>query len=111
MRRTFAWLGVAAIAVGAVVRHRARSRATSKPDGDTRVLDGATTLGNEPERDLVGTPTDESSPGHAPTDLGGDSHPDGGERADDHFRPDPHAEVSPEDKESLRPVTIAVDAL
>ncbi|MDX3901257.1 MAG: hypothetical protein QHC40_12235 [Sphingobium sp.] len=45
------------------------------------------------------------SPGHAPTDLSGDRHPDGSARAEDHYRPDPTAPVSPEDRESLRPVT------
>lgn len=46
-----------------------------------------------------------SSPGHAPTDLLGHSHPDGSMRADEHFRPDPTAAVSDEDREGLRPVT------
>jgi hypothetical protein len=43
--------------------------------------------------------------GHAPTDLLGDIHPDGSQRAEEHFRPDPTAPVSAEDRESLRPVT------
>jgi|GEM_PF-1998555 len=44
--------------------------------------------------------------GHVPADLLGDSHPDGTVRAEDHYRPDPTAPVSPEDRESLRPVTV-----
>lgn len=44
--------------------------------------------------------------GHAPTDLSGETHPDGSQRADDHFRPDPHASIPPEDLEGLRPVTV-----
>lgn len=51
-----------------------------------------------------------TGPGHRPTDLSGASHPDGSARADDHFRPDPHASVAAEDKESLRPATIAAPA-
>ncbi|EZP74348.1 hypothetical protein BV96_00436 [Sphingomonas paucimobilis] len=47
-----------------------------------------------------------SSPGHRPTDLSGDRHPDGSSRADEHFRPDPTATVSASDRESLRPVTM-----
>lgn len=47
------------------------------------------------------------APGHVPTDLLGDKHPDGSGRADDHFRPDPTAPVSAEDREGLRPVTLA----
>jgi hypothetical protein len=43
--------------------------------------------------------------GHVPTDLMGDAHPDGSTRAADHFRPDPTAPVSAEERESLRPVT------
>lgn len=46
-----------------------------------------------------------TSTGHVPTDLLGDSHPDGSLRAEDHYRPDPTAAVPPEDRESLRPVT------
>lgn len=46
-----------------------------------------------------------SGPGHVPTDLHGAQHPDGTTRADEHFRPDPTAPVSAEDRESLRPVT------
>jgi hypothetical protein len=44
--------------------------------------------------------------GHVTTDLSGDTHPDGSQRADDHFRPDLHASVPPEDIEGLRPVTV-----
>lgn len=46
-----------------------------------------------------------ASTGHVPSDLLGDSHPDGTVRAEDHYRPDPTAPVPPEDRESLRPVT------
>lgn len=46
-------------------------------------------------------------PGHLTRDLSATSHPDGQTRAEDHFRPDPHAAVSPEDRESLRPATVA----
>ncbi|GAY22521.1 hypothetical protein SFOMI_3078 [Sphingobium fuliginis] len=44
--------------------------------------------------------------GHRPVDLEGPEHPDGSQRADEHYRPDIHATVAPEDKESLRPVTL-----
>lgn len=46
-----------------------------------------------------------TSGGHVPSDLLGDSHPDGTVRAEEHYRPDPTAPVPPEDRESLRPVT------
>ena len=44
--------------------------------------------------------------GHVPLDLYTDAHPDGSTRAEEHYRPDPHAEVEPEDRESFRPVTV-----
>lgn len=47
-----------------------------------------------------------SSPGHRPNDLMGDRHPDGSTRADEHFRPDPTARVSAEDREGMRPITM-----
>lgn len=46
-----------------------------------------------------------SGPGHAPTDLE-NGRLGVGERADEHFRPDPHGHIPPEDLEGLRPVTI-----
>ncbi|HWV12842.1 MAG TPA: hypothetical protein VN110_06050 [Sphingobium sp.] len=48
----------------------------------------------------------EPSTGHVPADLLGENHPDGTVRAEDHYRPDPTAPVPPEDRESLRPVTM-----
>ena len=42
---------------------------------------------------------------HVPKDLMSDAHPDGTQRADDHFRPDPTAPVDAQDREGLRPVT------
>lgn len=44
--------------------------------------------------------------GHVPSDLLRDSHPDGSDRADAHFRPDPTGQVDAADRESLRPVTM-----
>ena len=52
-------------------------------------------------RDVAGTDTGE----HVPTDLMGDTHPDGSERAVDAFRPDPTAPVPEAMRESLRPAT------
>ena len=43
--------------------------------------------------------------GHAAPDLEGDTHPGPNDRAPDHFRPDPTAPVSAEDREALRPAT------
>lgn len=48
-----------------------------------------------------------SAVGHVPADLMRDDHPDGSERADTHFRPDPTGMVDAADRESLRPVTMA----
>lgn len=48
----------------------------------------------------------QDDPGHTPADLLTDAHPDGSQRAEDHYRPDPTAPVSAEDRESLRPVTM-----
>lgn len=59
--------------------------------------------------DTASTPrmpaTGEDDVGHVPTDLLGDAHPDGSARAEEHYRPDPTAPVSDEDREGLRPVT------
>jgi len=41
--------------------------------------------------------------GTAPTDLMGDTHPDGSERALDAFRPDPTAPVPASEREQFRP--------
>ncbi|MEP9361234.1 hypothetical protein [Sphingomonas sp. KR3-1] len=41
--------------------------------------------------------------GTVPTDLLGDSHPDGSERAPDAFRPDPTAAVPAAEREQFRP--------
>jgi hypothetical protein len=43
------------------------------------------------------------SEGTAPTDLMGEAHPDGSERALDAFRPDPTAEVPASEREQFRP--------
>jgi len=48
-----------------------------------------------------------SAVGHVPVDLMRDDHPDGSERADAHFRPDPTGKVDAADRESLRPVTMS----
>ena len=48
----------------------------------------------------------QDDPGHTPADLLTSAHPDGTQRADDHYRPDPTAPVAPEDREGLRPVTM-----
>lgn len=48
----------------------------------------------------------DSAVGHVPADLMRDDHPDGSERADAHFRPDPTGKVDAADRESLRPVTM-----
>lgn len=47
-------------------------------------------------------PTD-SAPGTVPTDLLGDSHPDGSKRAIEDFRPDPSAPVPESERDALRP--------
>lgn len=44
-----------------------------------------------------------AEPGTVPTDLMGQSHPDGGERAIEAFRPDPTAPVPESEREALRP--------
>lgn len=43
------------------------------------------------------------SEGTEPTDLEGDTHPDGSERAIDAFRPDPAAPVPASEREQFRP--------
>lgn len=48
----------------------------------------------------------QDDPGHTPADLLTSAHPDGTQRTDDHYRPDPTAQVAPEDREGLRPVTM-----
>lgn len=45
----------------------------------------------------------DTAPGTVPTDLTGDSHPDGGQRAIDAFRPDPTAPVPDSERDALRP--------
>ena len=63
------------------------------------------TTGSPKARFRSPQPSSGSSSGHVPSDLLGDSHPDGTVRAEDHYRPDPTASVRSEDRESLRPVT------
>ncbi|MEK7343910.1 MAG: hypothetical protein AABZ73_08820 [Pseudomonadota bacterium] len=63
----------------------------------------ATQAGDSPLPDALSAQDD---PGHTPADLLTDAHPDGAQRAEDHYRPDPTAPVSAEDRESLRPVTM-----
>lgn len=46
------------------------------------------------------------SVGHAPTDLDRGPFRNHSDRADPHFRPNPHGPVPPEDLEGLRPVTV-----
>lgn len=48
----------------------------------------------------------QNDPGHAPADLLTNVHPDGTQRAEDHYRPDPTAPVAADDRESLSPVTM-----
>lgn len=45
----------------------------------------------------------DSAPGTVPTDLLGDSHPDGSQRAIDAFRPDPSAPVPATERDAFRP--------
>lgn len=45
----------------------------------------------------------DAAPGTVPTDLMGDSHPDGSKRAIEDFRPDPSAPVPESEREALRP--------
>ncbi len=92
MLRTLAFLGIAAVAGRALLKQG-------------RFADDLP-VGKEPVRHVRGAGASTGGPGHVPTDLAGDDHPDGSARADDHFRPDPHASVAPEDRESLRPVTM-----
>jgi hypothetical protein len=47
---------------------------------------------------------------HVPTDLTGDSHPDGSERAPVDFRPDPTAPVPPEARDAFRPALAGASA-
>lgn len=88
MLRKLAFLGLAAYA-GRVLFNRIRN-----PE--------AADAGRSPD----GAPAAGDGPGHRPTDLSGDVHPDGSSRADDHFRPDVHARVAEDERESLRPVTV-----
>ncbi|WP_097093030.1 hypothetical protein [Novosphingobium sp. Chol11] len=67
--------------------------------------DAQPTPGSSTARSRPSQASTEPSTGHVPADLLGDSHPDGTVRAEEHYRPDPTAPVSPEDRESLRPVT------
>lgn len=45
----------------------------------------------------------DTAPGTVPTDLMGESHPDGSERAIEDFRPDPSAPVPESERDALRP--------
>lgn len=78
MLKTLAFLGIAAFAG----RHLLKGR-----------------TGAEPAEKGTGA-------GHRPDDLLGSEHPDGSTRADPHYRPDIHAHVDTQDRESLRPVTM-----
>ncbi len=96
MLRKLAFLGLAAYAGRALFNRTKGSEdtdAVAASDFDAAASrSGARSAGNVP--------------GHAPIDLSGDAHPDGSARADDHFRPDVHAPVAEEDRESLTPATM-----
>ena len=47
---------------------------------------------------------------HVPTDLLGDSHPDGSERAPVDFRPDPTAAVPAGERDAFRPALAGASA-
>lgn len=98
MLRKLVFLGLAGFAAKKLIdRSVTANPATASTGGQS-----ADTLS---ETGTTASQPDTTSIGHAPTDLGGDTHPDGSERADDHFRPDSHATIPPEDREGLRPVT------
>lgn len=52
----------------------------------------------------------DTAPGTVPTDLQGDSHPDGSTRAIADFRPDPSAPVPESEREALRPALAGASA-
>lgn len=52
----------------------------------------------------------DTAPGTVPTDLQGDSHPDGSTRAIEDFRPDPSAPVPENEREALRPALAGASA-
>lgn len=99
IRRLLFGAGIGVIAKTIADRVGARQHVTEA--SDTEILRDESDLDTEQS---VGEPSDAT--GHVPTDLLGDEHPDGSERADDHFRPDPGGSVDPEDRESMRPVTL-----
>jgi hypothetical protein len=112
--------GLGAFAAGAVAwtaataafgpRPGSRRAASNDDESAGSVSPGAVRMADAPlgmaERDKhfeerAGSPAAE----HVPTDLMGDTHPGGGERAVDAFRPDPTAVPTAEERESLRPAT------
>lgn len=97
MLRKLALLGLAAYAGRALFRKTTGS--SSSDDVAASDFDAAATRSGARS---AGT----EASGHAPTDLSGARHPDGSARADDHYRPDIHASVAEEDRESLRPATM-----
>lgn len=121
MLRTLAFLGLGVLAVRQFTKHglgtdgggdgpQDRGRGMASTEGRT------VPIGGVPERHAVGSsaghlPSAADNPaagqsGHVPTDLSGDDRPGADRPVDEHYRPDPHAAVAPEDRESLRPVTM-----
>lgn len=96
MLRKLAFLGLAAYA-GRALFNRTKGTDASDPVAASDFDAAASRSGGQSAGDV---------PGHPPTDLSGEAHPDGSARADDHFRPDVHAPVAEEDRESLRPATV-----
>lgn len=101
MLKTLAFLGFAAIAGRQLLKS---GQSQSPPDQGQDMQSKAPSLnrrGRNSTADAVG------EPGHRAFDLGiSPVHPDGSARADEHFRPDIHGTVYPEDKEGLRSVTM-----
>ncbi|MFC3430585.1 MULTISPECIES: hypothetical protein [Sphingobium] len=101
MLRTLALLGVAALAGRQLLKGGRPTWSTPVTGNrDSAAEHDGQTAAHRQRADAPG------EVGHRPVDLEGPEHPDGSQRADEHYRPDIHATVAPEDKESLRPVTL-----
>lgn len=100
MLKTLAFLGIVAFAGHRFLKNSASHQA---PSGGGQPHRGTTKLFRSALEPKKGAAADM---GHRPDDLEGDQHPDGSTRANEHFRPDIHGTVDPEDRESLRPVTM-----
>jgi hypothetical protein len=105
---TAAGIGAGLVFAGAAVARAVSTVAGLREDeattGEASALDAAPAA-DHPVGATAAAAANPASEGgeHVPTDLMGDTHPDGSERAVDAFRPDPTAPIPAGERDAFRP--------